>query len=457
MENNFWNWKIAWIFIIAIIVQALFAIGLASTHQPLLSLEGDSLDYLRTAQNFLYKGIWSASSLASPQPDNFRTPLYPLFIIPFLHFKIPLAYISLLQSLLVVVVAVLTYYLGRRIVSDRTAFIAALAIALEPYIASTFIAKVLMTEVFATVLIFITFWNFIRYIQSKEWYFLAWGSGMLALAALTKPQFFFFFLIIPVAMWCAGEIKVWKKMLGALALFGLIVSPWLYYNFFVLHVPQFSSVTLIAVFDSAYRVRNWQTGGADPQYHGYYVGLGEKILGVTTPAELYEPYNAKRLADIGFAEVKAHPIAFAWYQLIHIPRIFYHEVNTEAVAKDFALSYNTGPGEVDVNVLKALIHGHISDAWQMLKKYPAWIVSLTLKVLLILIAPLAFGYIWIKRVYNGVWDMPAIFILGVIAVYAVLASPVGQHRYRVPIEPWLYLFAFESIRLLYQRLRKNPS
>ena len=215
------------------------------------------------------------------------------------------------------------------------------------------------------------------------------------------------------------------------------------------------TISLAAVCDSGYQVRDWQSGGADPKYHGHYVELGKKIIGVETAAELYEPHNAKRLAEIGFEEVKAHPIAFAWYQFIHIPRLFYHEVNVEAVVKDFGLAHNPGPGEVDINIIKAVARGQISEALQMIKKYPLWILSLGLKMLALLIALLAFGYLGIKKLFNNAWDMPVLFIISFIALYAVLASPVGQHRYRVPIEPWLYLFAFESVRLLWHRFKKK--
>ena len=84
--NNSLNWKLVWIATIAIAVQSLFAVGLVSTHQPLLALEGDAPNYLDTAQNFLNKGVWSASPQENPKPDNFRTPVYPLFLIPFLYF-----------------------------------------------------------------------------------------------------------------------------------------------------------------------------------------------------------------------------------------------------------------------------------------------------------------------------------------------------------------------------------
>lgn len=441
--------KIIIIFCCAIILRLIFSIGLFATGQPLFSLEGDAGSYIQTAKNFIEKGVWSANLGDNPSPDNMRTPVYPLFLMFFIGFGIPFIYAVIIQDILMAVSAVLIYVLGRRLFNEKTAFFAGLIFALEPYLASTFISKAIMTESFVLFFLILSFLNLALYIKEKNSKNLTAGSIFLALSALTKPQFFPFLIFIFIAVILAGKICL-RRLFFACAIFLILVSPWLFYNFFVLKTVQFSSVPGLSLYVAADFFRQWENKSDYLKVYEYPIEKAERMLDVNSE-ELFEPENAQKLSNMGKEIILEKPLSFVFYHIIHIPRLFWHETTVETIAQDFDISENTKQGEMDINAIKNIFHGRFSDAFKDLLNHPIWLVSLFLKIAVLLLSILALLNFFLKWIVGKEISRVSLFFLLIIVSYAVMMSPFGQQRYRVPIEPFILLLALDSIRLIYCR------
>ncbi len=447
--------KAAVIFILAVIMRLLFSFGLVLNHNPLISVTGDAQDYLYTASNFLDKGIWSSSPAENPEPDNFRAPIYPFFLMFFHKFNISLEYVGLIQDLIMALTAVLIYILGRKIFFETAAFFAAVFFALDPYLASPFVSKAIMTEAFAVFFLIVSLFNLGIYIREKTPPNLYWGSFFLALTALIKPQFFIFGFFIFLAVFLAGEHRNFRQFAASGLIFFTLLSPWLYYNFFTLKVFQFSSNPYAAFYQSVGFFQEFLKGGHGPEYNDYTWDRARQRFGVRYDAQLFEPHRAKELADLGFKFIIERPFSFAFYHITRIPRLFWHDNTIGSIARSFGIrSVVLGP-RTDIDIIKDIFNGKFYSAWSEFRSHPIWLVSIFLKLTILSLSLLAFLNFFLRWKLGAGFLKISLFFLLFIFLYAVMVSPLGQQRYRVPIYPLILILAFDGIRLIYLRFHKN--
>lgn len=438
------------ILLVAVALRLIFTFGLWHSGQPLVSLRGDALNYIQTAKNFLEKGIWSADTNPAPKPDNGRTPVYPLFLALFLHFDIPFLYMGFLQDIIAIFVAVLLYRFGRKIFPDSAAFAAGLFFAADPYIASVYNSKAIMTESFATLFLAVAFLSLAIFIKTNHTRFLLTGSSFLVLAALTKPQFLYFGIFIPVALLLAHFN--FRKMILAFLLYGLLLSPWLYYNFIILRVYQFSSIADATIFVTACDFENWRTGKQYLQEGENCVKRSENLFNISEASNnviIYNQKNAELAAAAGRKIILNHPLAFAFYHIIHIPRLFYHDITFEAVAETFGRPFDWGKGEMDINLVKKALKGDWAYVAKMVINRPVWLLTLSYKFFLLIFGILAIIQPWLRKRLDGLFPRSMFILFLPIALCAIMVSPIGMHRYRVPIEPLILILAFDAVYCIF--------
>jgi len=139
-------------------------------------------------------------------PEVLRTPAYPLFVAAIYRVFGPHQIaVAVAQVALFAVICLLVYAIGRRIVSERTAWIAALATALFPPI--PYFAALTMTEVWTTLWFTVVIWLSIRALDEPRTGVFALLGLVTAVTALSRPVFVLFPL--------------------ALAAVGIVVLPWL--------------------------------------------------------------------------------------------------------------------------------------------------------------------------------------------------------------------------------------
>jgi 4-amino-4-deoxy-L-arabinose transferase-like glycosyltransferase len=442
---------------LAAAMQIGYGIGLWANGRAAYSQIGDGPSYVQTAMNFWQRGIWSADPTANPLPDNFRMPIYPLVLLFFLATRIPLDWLMVLQSASVVLAACLTYFYGRRLFSERVAFIAALILALDPFLASKYVARAVMTEAFALPLLLVGLCSMALFFRDRTRKRLFHAAIFIVAGAYLKPQFVSVVPFLLLTGLLAGR-AAWKNAVLAFSLAIVLLSPWLYYNFAVLKVFQFSSIPPVTLFDTAYRFKFWLTKGQDPYFQSTMIGPGLAILGVENSNQFFEPHRAEILEDVGKKWIMEAPFSFVFYHIIHIPRVFYHDTTLETLREDFGWFSSLENGD-DTGTLKDVIFGRFAKAASETRQHPAILLALLLKVLMLAVSLLALGNYVLRRILAKEHSQISLLLCAFLLMYGVMVSPLGLHRYRIPIEPLLLLLAGDSALLLYsawqsKRLKK---
>jgi len=443
------NKKLTIIILAGFLMHFFYGIGLWFSGNSLYSINGDAPSYIQTAQNFLEQGVWSADADLAKKPDNFRTPIFPLILLLFLKFKLSFIFLILIQSCLMIATSILVYVWGRKIFKEQVAFSVAFFLSIDPYLSSTFVAKSVMTEPIALFLVVIVFLSIGIFLKTKGDRYLLISILALAIGALLKPQILFFIVFFILAVILA---KQWRNKLVwiCLIIYFFILSPWLYYNFFVLKVIQFSSVSPVTLFVTSHKFQDWQKDWQDPLYHGTYRVRCEQILGVDNPMKCFEPHNAEILAGIGKEIILDNPFSFALFHISRIPKVFYHDTTIDTFYNDFGIFSGINGGN-DVDVIKNIIKLKFNNAFLAIINKPIWIISLSLKFMWFILSLLALANFFIVLKFKKEISKLSLILILFMLMYGAMISPHGIHRYKVLVEPFILFLAFDSIRILYQK------
>jgi 4-amino-4-deoxy-L-arabinose transferase-like glycosyltransferase len=187
----------------------------------------DERDYDGLATHLAATGEYAYQSGV---PTSLRPPLYPALVAGVYRLAGPQSHtlVRLIQALLGTLTAGLVWQLGRRLYDEQTGLAAAAIVALYPsLIAAT---GLILTETLFTFLLVAGVVLLVEYRWRGEWGWLAAGSGVLALAALTRSVLWLFPPILLSWVALAGPSPRWAVRLGhaavAAAAFGLVLLPW---------------------------------------------------------------------------------------------------------------------------------------------------------------------------------------------------------------------------------------
>ncbi|HEX3244494.1 MAG TPA: glycosyltransferase family 39 protein [Chloroflexota bacterium] len=171
-----------------------------------------------------------------------RTPGYPIFLAGLIEFGGEDLYvIALAQHLLGLLVAGLTYIIGRRLFSPPIAFVAALLVSLE---GTLLVAEhYVMPETVFTVFVLLSTWLMLRARDRSSWR-LTFAVGLsIGIATLIRPVGLVLGPVAVLALLFTHTAWTRRAMtIGILAAgVGLIVLPWLARNAIVLGQPSMST------------------------------------------------------------------------------------------------------------------------------------------------------------------------------------------------------------------------
>lgn len=402
------------IFLLAFAMRLLALFSFAG--EKSLLYVNDSQTYLQTAKNILEHGVYSMEISDTPHPDNFRTPLYPLFLLPFVWLKTSLYIPAMIQSLIMSFGAGLVFWLGQKIFNRRVAIISATLSALEP-LGSLFSAQIMTEAIFTTLFILaILFLGLYLKTQTRRSLFI--GSALLALSALARPIAFYLFLILPLAVYMTKNnwrVKI-KTMLVSLGLFFLITSPWLYFIVFKAHSYSFSSIIGMQLYEYHGRYFDeWRAEhGAPANDRLPYVDLSP--INNTLNAQAIPPVKT-----VGVTYIKAHFPQYLLFYFSRIPNLFIDSGYTTII---------NGIAPIKNWLLSTILF--IASSFFIITS------------LLAVFNPLFYYKI------NHLRQREKIFLIIVILLYTAIASPISVARFRIPINPFLFLLAIDSVFLLRQ-------
>ena len=237
------------IFLLALIIRLIFVIP--SKNIP--SSDAASYDSLGLS---LSKGDGYVN--ADGSPNSFRPPFYPAFLaIIYKFFGHSYPAVRVIQSIIGAIACVLIFLIAGRIGGSSMGFLSSfLFAAYPPFIKS---AELLLTELFFTfILLLIIFYLFKiqEHIRNKDCIIL---GILLGIGLLTRSMMILFpFFIIPVFIYSKKGplLNIFKKYMIVLLFLGLTVLPWIIRNYAVYHKFVPVSTQGGITFYSSYRPPN---------------------------------------------------------------------------------------------------------------------------------------------------------------------------------------------------------
>lgn len=429
---------IALIFLIAFVLRMTALASFESERS--LYYVSDSYTYLQVAKNLLHHGVYSMEMSQTPHPDNYRTPLYPFFLIPFVFLKASPYIPVILQSLIMSLTGVAVYLLGKRIFSERAAFIAAFMTSLEPF--SALISAQLMTEAIFTPLFVSALLCLAVSIVTRNTKDLLLGSLLLSLAALARPVAFYLFPAIPIAALLAtGKQIEWKRVGAGLGLFFLIVSPWLLFITLTVRTMHFGSVSSFDLY--AYHGRYFDAWRAarDPDANR----LPE--IDLSPINDTLDARMIPKIAAVGKKYIFSHLSEYLIYHTMRLPALYTDSGYAMILGGLPFIQLQFDPvkgGGIDL-----LLRTGPGAFFKEISTQPILLLLTAADLFFVLIALFAFfNPLWYKQARNERF-LAALFLTSILALYTFLASPIGGARFRIPIDPLLFLLGTDTlVRLL---------
>lgn len=223
------------------------------------AVRADALQYVLYAYNLKKFGVFSQSdtlteSSPPPVPDAKRTPMYPLFLMPFLSKPITdqnFAAIVLTQAIISVLTILIVFLLSRIFLSVPFALGAAALTALSPHLVTMNIY--ILSETLFCFLLVMAIYLMTVALTRASFKLLFFSGVILAAAALTHPMITYF--IIPLIVYLL-TLRGWKNKYRHITMlvlgFSLIFGSWLARNFITLGSASDNSLMRIVLRTGAY-------------------------------------------------------------------------------------------------------------------------------------------------------------------------------------------------------------
>lgn len=425
--------------------------GDARTTFPIYS--ADSFEYF-TAADHLFDG--GSGALDQSLLMQFRTPGYPLFVsLVEGVFGHPLA-VSVIQVVLSGLLVVVVYILGLQFATRRVGLIAAALFALEPV--SLFHSIVGLSDFFFTFLFICALWLTIRRYADGNAMIKGLGVAgvMLGYAALVRPigQWLPILFSIGFLVYYIHSLK--RTHIYALLAFLVgvvaVVSPWMVRNGVLYDTYQLSSFGPYNIYEYNLPLHYAHTEGISlEEARGVFQ---ERVGGIGGSMAYYKSfYKYEVINDAVHEYLREHFWSYAGYHVVKtIP--FFLTDGLRDLAKNFRIDVGPSPNFTDL-----LLEGDGDGAYTALAENPKattllfvgtgfWFVILMLGIL-----SAVYGLL------RGSWQHKVLIGLFVLCIgyFALLTGPASSARYRLPVEPLMFILAAYGGSVLLTRIRHEQS
>ena len=417
-------------------------------------LTGDSGAYKIYAENLLFHHVFSFSPSAPFYPDSLRTPGYTIFAAIFFAITRSWDAVILIQGILVSIAPLLVYLIGRRL-DERVAFAAALLFLFNPNRIAW--SNTLMTDASMTVLLLLSLWVFLRWMETRSWRFLAGSGALLGLATMFRPVTMLLWLAFLIVIAARDRLRNWKTWLRHATIFMLgfilLVTPWSIRNKVVFNSFQLSAVGGYSfAYADAILFAHEKTGESlESLYRRFNIAIdGDKdpIRSVSLEKmDVYARFSRELISGdyLGYAK---------WHLIKSVP--FFLTDGLRAPAELFGIvGASVPPNFSDLFLHGKLVSG-LSDyfrrapveAWLFVIGSAFWLAVTTLASLTVVLELL------ITRRLR----LPILLLaLTVAYIFAVSSGPVAQARYRLPIEGILLLLAGIAVSAFWRKWARGAA
>jgi 4-amino-4-deoxy-L-arabinose transferase-like glycosyltransferase len=412
------------------------------------ALSPDSPSYIAPALSLATEGSFKTAQ----QPEIFRTPGYPAFLVAS-GFTGPLGYgiAQILQVLLDVLLIYLTFALGVRLVSPAAGLWAAgfQACSLVAMLSSV---KILSDGLFAF-LMTAAILLLVRYLEEGKLRLVMMAAGVTAAATYVRPVGFIFVpIVVLVLLFQRGRIV---RVAAFVLVFAGLVAPWFVRNYLTVGYAGFSSV-------SDHNLLFYEAAGVWAKSHGLSTEKAREKLDMIyrqrLEVEKIEPGSPQAMRmqrQMGGGILLAYPATFL---RVH-----------SATSLNSLLPAGTGLLEmlgVTSGSRGTLSVLHTAGLWAATKYY----FGSNITAMLLMVPDVAFLVIqylaisayglWQLRLRGLNWGPAGWLIVLTILAFVLVGGPAAVPRFRLPVEPLLNLAAGASVAMVLKRrklIRKHPT
>jgi len=338
----------------------------------------------------------------------------------------------------------LTYLLAEGISgSKRVAFWSALIFMIEPlsiYHSGLMFTEQLFVPVFLSAVYF-----FVRYLKTGRKKFL-FGSLILFSASTLFRSVIFYFSPILVLIVLLKELKMSRRHAIYSALISLVlvyslIGAWLIRNKMVLNTWQASSNQGAVLFGYHYELLMRSIGRmpASPKD----IAANQDIFSVD--------YN-NALGDFSIKEISKHKFAYLKIRAVYFP-LFFLSSGYDNILNRFRESAGFDK-YFRWDLVSKFLRGDIRDGVKYLFSAPKSVaVFLIGSVFWLLISILAI--IGFRRLIKKNDNKSAILFVGFLVIYfALITTPLITARYRLPINPFIFIFAVSGFYFFKEKLKQ---
>ncbi len=416
-------------------------------------LSQDSGQYIKLGESFLQNGAFVLSKDA--EPETFRTPGYPFFVALALFISNgSFWFLFFVQSVLAAGIGAVAYLFARRVeLRHRLALFLAFCVGVSPALVLQTITgmggDVLYTLMFAAAMLLL-----LKLPQEYSYRLAVAIGAILGLATLVRPLGLYISLpVFAAILFFAPQGTLVReriiKALVAFALFAAVLVPWMLRNYVVAGHFSLSSV-------SAYNLAYYNVPEFLAWKHGSSVNEERETILAPMGGSAFDTHKSFSYADELGAIAKEHLLkeGFMSYVGFHFSRtipffissglnVIGATISSDSSARvPLITPSGTSLGELVRAKDWSGVMGNILSSWPITLERLLWVILFALAF----ISPLfAKGYV---RLF-------LLLTVLIILANAVITSPVSQPRYRLPIEPMLWVAAAYSAVFIVRAIMKR--
>ncbi len=418
--------------------------------QPFSQIESDG--YLPLAVNLYEHQSFSYSTTAPFVPEALQVPGYPLFLAVFAAPFDSVIPALVVQAVLWALAAVLLYRLGAGLFSSGVRFWAAVLFAIEPF--GAFTAAMALSEALFMFL-FIGGLYLLR-LAVEEQRLLAWAFAglVLGMSILVRPIALYVLplIFLLAALWGWRLKQTWPFLGLVLAVICLVTLPgaWVarnYADFGVATISTKGPFTLY--FYDVEQLLEYRDHQSPQQTSDKLFAQAQAATGVHTKDELRSPRYAAYLQTASFAYLKSNPALYAKLHVMSVATFFFSD------GYRLLLSELGGYVAPLPNITKSIAERQ----WRALATYFSanpfsallFAVGSAFWGLVALLAAASPFFAWRTGERRVLFS--TLFFIGLMVYFALLTGPVAQARYRIVIEPFLFVLMAYSLSILFKKVK----
>lgn len=411
-----------------------------------LSPQSTAGEYIQMTLNIIRHQTFSISDHIPPSPNNSRTPLYSLFLVPFFYFQLPYWVITLFQNLIFSIFISLFYLIAAKIFHPSAVLSASIFFALEPY--SILAPNLIESEVLFIPFLLSGFLSFLLFLKTTKTAYIYTGSAFLGMATLTRPTALYFMVFIPLltALKSFPPKKIAVTAFVCAIIFTAILAPWIIRNRVILNTWQVSSLQDYNIFFThANGLCTWLKEKCDDDF----AQIREQ-LAAEHSYDFFHGHNPRRYRNIALDFLSRHPVSYALFLVQKFPNFFIFNNYGDIVQLFSEKNYfHHGLTSAFLKGDMAAINGFFSE----ISAPSLFIISGKIIYILLTILFLASFLLTRKgRENRSVITLTIVFIL----LYALISTPSAHAgRYRLPVLLPMAILAFETLGFLFGKIKRT--